>query len=184
MAEPESGGEQQKGTELVIEDSEAAQRAEQVAAYTPEEKPPSVSGAILGGLGGAMLGAIAWWGIIRATGYELGLIAIGVGVLAGLGVLKFGGRGQSMQIIGGACALVGIFVGRILFYFFGFEDAVIDELVKQGVSLDEARAAMEIAKSEGALSLTMFIKESSSAMDIVMLAIGLFEGWRIPRSQT
>ena len=36
-----------KGAELVIEDSEAAQRADQVASYAPVEKPPSLSGAIM-----------------------------------------------------------------------------------------------------------------------------------------
>ena len=173
-----------KGAELVIEDSEAAQQADEVASYAPLEPLPSVPGAIGGGVGGAMIGAAIWWGLIRMTGYELGLVAIGVGVLAGLGVVKFGGRGATMQIIGGLCAILGITVGKIAFYYVGFDESVAQELMKEsGVSLEQARQAIQMARDAGVLDLGTYLKESMTAMSVIMIAFGLFEGWRIPRSQ-
>jgi hypothetical protein len=44
------------------------------------------------GLAAAIVGAIAWYAVIKLTGYELGLLAIGVGFLVGRAVRK-GGRG-------------------------------------------------------------------------------------------
>lgn len=49
--------------------------------------------ALMGGLIGGILGAIPYFLILKFTGYELGLIAIVVGVFVGLGVRR-GGRGR------------------------------------------------------------------------------------------
>lgn len=184
MSEP-GGNEPSKGAELVIEESDAAQRANEVAVEAPVERPPSLGGALAGGLGGALLGAVIWWGLMRVSGYELGLVAIGVGVLAGLGVVKLGGRGQSMQIIGAVCGLLGILLGRVLYYYFGFDAAIVAELVKTGeMTAEDAYASIAVAREMGALNIGMFFKESMGAIDLLMYAIGMFEGWRIPRSQT
>lgn len=183
MSEQERGPGQ--APELVIEDSEAAQRAQALASEAPVERPASVPGAVIGGLIGALIGAGAWWALIRATGMELGLVAIGVGLLAGFGVVKGGGRGQTQQIIGALCGLVGIVLGRVLFYYFGFDDEMVKELLKQqpGMSAEDARLAIQMAKDQGAISLTFFLKESTQALDILFFGIGMFEGWRIPRAQ-
>lgn len=173
-----------RGAELVIEDSVAAQQADEVASYVPLERPPSVLRGIVGGLGGAMIGAAIWWGLIRMTGYELGLVAIGVGVLAGLGVVKFGGRGATMQIIGGLCAVLGITLGKTVYYYVGFDENVAQALMKEtGVSLEEAKVAIQMARDAGVIDLGTYLKESMTAMSVIMIAFGLFEGWRIPRSQ-
>lgn len=49
--------------------------------------------ALIGGLMGGVLGAIPYFLILKFTGYEIGLIAIVVGVFVGLGV-KRGARGR------------------------------------------------------------------------------------------
>jgi len=183
MSTPEAD-EPAKGAELVIEDSVAAQQADAVASYSPPERPASIQGGILGGLGGALIGAAIWWALIRVTGYELGLVAIGVGILAGLGVVKLGGRGPTMQLIGGACAVLGIVVGKILFYYVGFGEMLAQEMTKEmGLTIEQAREAVEMAKAAGALDLGMYLKETMTVMSVVMIAFGLFEGWRIPRAQ-
>ncbi|HXJ33518.1 MAG TPA: hypothetical protein VMS22_05700 [Candidatus Eisenbacteria bacterium] len=52
-----------------------------------------VAAALLG-VGAAALGAIVWYGIREVTGYEVGLVAIGVGLLVGVAVQRgSGGRG-------------------------------------------------------------------------------------------
>lgn len=172
-----------KGAELVIEDSLAARQADAVASYAAVERPPSVMGALGGGLGAALIGATIWWLLIRTTGYELGLIAILVGVLAGLGVVKLGGRGPMMQIIGGLCAVLGIVAGKVLYYYAGFDESIAEQLVKEtGMSLEQAKTAVQMSRDAGVLDLGTYIKESTTAMSVLMMAFGLFEGWRIPRA--
>ena len=63
-----------------------------------------VARAALLGLGGAMGGALLYFGVAALTGYEIGLVAIAVGYLVGLGVRTgSGGRGgwryQAMAIV-------------------------------------------------------------------------------------
>jgi hypothetical protein len=179
-SENEKGG--RRGVAVEIEDSIEAQRATAVAEHQVLEKPASPSGAIVGGLAGAFLGAVVWWGLIRVTNYELGLVAVGVGVLAGLGVVRGGGRSPTNQIIGAACGMFGILLGRALFYYFGFDEAVAAELAKQQkISLDMARDVVKLAHEKGELSLSFFMKESFEVIQLVFYGIGMYEGYRIPR---
>ncbi len=63
-----------------------------------------------------MVGAVAWALITALTGYQLGLLAVGLGVLAGIGAAK-GGRCQQAQIIGAAAAGVCYFFAQALTVF-------------------------------------------------------------------
>jgi hypothetical protein len=49
--------------------------------------------ATIFGIGAGILGALIWWGVRRATGYEIGLIAIVVGFLVG-GAVRAGSGGR------------------------------------------------------------------------------------------
>jgi hypothetical protein len=53
--------------------------------------------AALFGIGAGILGAAIYYGVLALTGYNIGLVAIGVGILVGRAVRKgsggFGGRG-------------------------------------------------------------------------------------------
>ncbi|MDH4350496.1 MAG: hypothetical protein OEW56_05060 [Gemmatimonadota bacterium] len=64
-------------------------------------KNPRFGRALLFGLGAAALGSAIWYGIIAATGYELGLIAIVVGLMVGGAVRKGSGGvgGLSTQLL-------------------------------------------------------------------------------------
>src|ERR1700722_3519814 len=44
--------------------------------------------ALLYGVGAALLGAIAWYAIVKITNREFGLLAIGVGLFVGIAVKK------------------------------------------------------------------------------------------------
>lgn len=69
--------------------------------------------SVIGSAGLALVGAGIWAGITLVTNYQLGLIAIAVGFLAGLGA-TWGGRGQAAQVIGAAMAAVGYFAGQFM----------------------------------------------------------------------
>ena len=70
---------------------------------------------IVGGLIGMAIGAALWAAITVATDYQLGLMAIGVGFLAGAGVRLLGkGFETSFGVVGGFLALAGCVIGNTL----------------------------------------------------------------------
>ncbi|WP_291721647.1 hypothetical protein [Bernardetia sp.] len=70
---------------------------------------------VLGGIGGAIIGAALWAVVTVATGWQIGYMAIGVGILVGFAV-RFLGKGVDMpfSIIGAVFALVGCALGNFL----------------------------------------------------------------------
>lgn len=75
----------------------------------------SLGGAIIGGFLGMTLGALLWAIITYVTEYQVGLVAIGVGFLAGLGVRILGkGFDTVFGIIGALMALFGVILGNYL----------------------------------------------------------------------
>ena len=60
--------------------------------------------AASGGLIGAILGGVIWGFIVAATDYELGIVATGIGLLAGFGVVLLcrNKHGMPLQVIAAA----------------------------------------------------------------------------------
>lgn len=81
-----------------------------VAEHTP---PPSVLRSVIWASGLGLIGAIVWAAITLITDYQLGLIAVVLGVLAGFGAAK-GGRGRPAQIVGALAAAGSYFVGQFI----------------------------------------------------------------------
>lgn len=77
---------------------------------------PAWGTAVLGGLGGAFVGALLWAAIALVTDLEVGYVAVLVGLLAGLGV-RIGARrapSQALQVLAAGMALVGLVVAKYL----------------------------------------------------------------------
>lgn len=69
---------------------------------------------IFGGAVGAAMGAALWAAITVITNYQIGYMAIAVGILAGFGVRYLGkGIDTSFQIAGAVLSLVGCLVGNL-----------------------------------------------------------------------
>ncbi len=83
------------------------------------------SGSLLSGIGdiplslaasfgGALIGAIIWLAIAKATGYEMGIVAWGVGVLAGVGMTVFTDRRSAgLGVLAAVFAVCGILMGKL-----------------------------------------------------------------------
>ena len=70
---------------------------------------------LIGGLVGAAAGIAAWVGITVNTNLQIGWMAIGVGVLAGMGVRVWGrGIDRLFGLAGGVAALLGAAAGNLL----------------------------------------------------------------------
>ncbi len=73
----------------------------------------------------AIAGGVVWGLIVKWTAYEIGFVAAGIGILAGLAVVAAsrGARGLPLQVIAIVAALVGVVVGKYLGYlWFGEEN--------------------------------------------------------------
>jgi len=104
---------------------------------------------ILGALGFGFAAMMAWFFLIKLTGYEIGYAAWGVGLLTGLGA-RWLGR-QTSVLLGlwaGACALAAILGGQFLATYGLFEEQ-IGKIVDQAYAarMDYARDALKIDAS-------------------------------------
>jgi hypothetical protein len=82
--------------------------------------------AVLGAVFGAIVGAIAWAAIAAYTGYEVGIIAWGVGGLVGLGAFLLEGRGATSGIVCAVLAVLAILAGKYM---------ALHSLNKQGLEM-------------------------------------------------
>ena len=114
----------------------------------------------------SMGGALGWAAIVYLTGYNIGLIAIAIGMLAGVGAAR-GGRGAQAQKIGAACAALGYFVGQT--------GAFMALLVsKHGVP--EPTQLIYILP----VVFLLVLKVTFTSINVVFLGIAVYEGYRIP----
>jgi hypothetical protein len=65
-------------------------------------------------LAAAALGGIGWAVLTGLTNYKIGFAAIGIGLLVGLAVERFGGGDGRLPIVGAIAALLGCLFGDVL----------------------------------------------------------------------
>jgi hypothetical protein len=138
----------------------------------PSLAPADVARALVGGLVGALLGGLIWGFIVGATGAEIGIAAIGVGALAGFGVVLLNRhrRGVPLQVIAAVCAIVGVGFGK----YFAFVQVVNDELGAGTASLFSGRTFQ---------AFTDLFGEIFSGFDVLWIVFAVYTAWRIPQGQ-
>lgn len=109
----------------------ARPRSQETRAEGPTASPASVAAepglppvSLAAGLGVAIGGALLWSLIASSFGYELGIVAWGIGAAIGLAVALTGGSGQKAGVVSAGLALVAILGGKFLFY-----DSIKDDLL-------------------------------------------------------
>jgi hypothetical protein len=77
-------------------------------------------------LGAAVVGAVVWMLIVIVSDYEVGIVAWGIGALAGYAVLLAtnGRRGFTLQAAAIVAAVIGILIGKYLTFWWSVKDAV------------------------------------------------------------
>lgn len=83
------------------------------------ESPRASRSRFLAGLTGAILtgavGALAWFFLIKVTGYQIGFAAWGVGLLVGTGTRGLGREGsRGLAVAAAVCALAAVAGGQLL----------------------------------------------------------------------
>jgi antitoxin component YwqK of YwqJK toxin-antitoxin module len=122
--------------------------------------------AIVGGFSAAIVGALLWAVITVATKYQIGYMAIGVGLLVGFSVRYFGaGIDYAFGIVGAFFALFGCALGNLLSQVGFIADA-------QSIGYFDALTLMNFNV------IGTIIKESFSPMDIFFYGIAAYEGYK------
>ncbi len=119
----------------------------------------SIPKAVIAGCVAAVIGGLVWGGISKATGYEIGWIAIGIGFLCGIAVRSIGkGHGPQFQITAAATALGGIAFGKIFAIFLYAKAENIDLSMGDAIQL-----------------LPQFL----GPMDALFVAIAVWQAWKV-----
>jgi hypothetical protein len=163
--------------------------------------------AAAAGIGAGLAGAILYWGILAATGYEFGLIAIVVGFAVGKAV-HWGSRGrggwayQTLAIGLTYMAIVSAYVPMIVTELIKRDSAAESQAVPQDdqTAADTASnatpAATEPATAEvepaglGTLAVTLgallliacaapFLAGIQNVIGIIIIGIGMYEAWKL-----
>lgn len=134
--------------------------------------------AVLGGLIAAVLGGAVWGGVAIWTGYEIGYVAWGVGLLCGLGVVMMsqGKRGMPLQIVAVAASVLGILIGKYMSFF----DAV------KGIVATERGAEAVESMSMFSMGMIQFFGENitslASGFDALWIVLAVYTAWSIPKA--
>jgi hypothetical protein len=126
-------------------------------------------GALLGGLAGVLL----WWGFTVLTHIAFGLIAVAIGFLVGLGTLRFAGgkRSGGLQALSVAVALVSFFCATYLVNMTFINKA-----------LAERGDSFRVGFPPQSMDLLWRVTAADfGAMDLVFLAIVIYQAWKIPK---
>jgi antitoxin component YwqK of YwqJK toxin-antitoxin module len=129
-------------------------------------KKQDLPNALIGGLAAAIVGGMLWAVITVATKYQIGYMAIGVGLLAAFSVRYFGcGIDSHFRIIGAFFALLGCALGNLLSQV-GF--------IAEAESLGYYET---ITLLNFGIIRTLYA-ESFSPMDLLFYAIAVYEGFK------
>jgi len=172
-------------TQSGMTESEANQAVERVffqmkkTAGEEEFSGSALVPGILGGLVAALIGGAIWAGIAIGTEYELGILAWGIGLMCGVGVVLFAGgkKGFPLQLVAVVTSVLGIVMGKYgMFYYF----------FHQGIMQEENGAA--VAAEYGLFSGNMMqvfmqsLPEMASPYDLLWVGLAVFTAWGIPKA--
>jgi len=118
------------------------------------------------GLIAALVGAALWAVVTVGTGYQIGFMAIGVGILVGFAVRLAGkGMDKSFGLLGAAMALLGCVLGNVL-------------TIAAFVSQEHSVPVLEVLGAMGVSGSVEGLFATSNFMDAIFYAIAVYEGYK------
>lgn len=161
--------------------SETRKIAQPTSAYiakTPSSGHIAIMPAILGAGLAAAAGGALWGLIVFLTGYVIGYMALGIGLLSGFGVLLFTGRqrGTPLQVIAVGGSILGIVIGKYTTFFHFLKKAVAShhgDVAAANVSLFSERTVQVFAQNIGSMV---------SGFDILWVLLAVVTAWKIPKA--
>lgn len=150
-------------------------RAQVESAVADQGRDINYFAAGVGGLVGAVVGAVAWWGFTIVTEIAFGLVAIVIGVAVGKGVVLASGgkRGVGLQIMSVGLSAVSFFYASFL---------VNRTFLNRALEAQEDALTLPLLPSLE--TMIDVIGLDFGIMDVVFLAIVLWQAWAIPKPMT
>lgn len=119
----------------------------------------SMTKAVIAGCVAALIGALVWGGIAKATEMEIGWIAIGIGFLCGIAVRAFGkGESSPFRVVAALTSVGGIALGKVL--------AILWFLQGEHPDITVAQAAQ-------------ILPQTLSPIDALFVAIAVWQAWKV-----
>jgi hypothetical protein len=173
----------QKLTERGVDRSEAPRLVEALhgsllgQARREQVRAASLLPAMLGGGVAALVGGALWALIVAGTGYVIGYMAWGIGLLAGFAVVHSAGgrRGVPLQILAVGASVLGIMVGKYLTFSYFLRQAIAS---RQGA---EVAARIPIVSKGLVLVFVNVLPGMLSPFDLLWVVLAVLTAWRIPR---
>jgi hypothetical protein len=127
--------------------------------------------AAVGGLLGAAIGVLVWWGFTVVTNIAFGLVAVVIGIAVGKGVLMLSGnkRSQGLQITSVIIATLG----------FVYASYLVNRTFVQKALAEEGQDVV-LPWIPNPEMLIWVLQLGFSFMDVVFLAIVVYQAWKIP----
>ena len=127
--------------------------------------------AAVGGLGGAALGVVVWWGFTVLTNIAFGLVAVVIGFAVGKGIvlLTGGKRHFNLQILSASIAMIAYFYASYL---------VTRTFVNEAL-LAEGQDMVLTMLPDPSLFVEV-IGLGFGFMDVVFLAFVIIQAWKMP----
>jgi hypothetical protein len=133
---------------------------------------PYAKAALGAALGGAA-GVLVWWGFTVVTSIAFGLVAVAIGFLVGQGAVRFAGgkRSGGLQALSISVALASYAVATYLVNMTFINRALAGkgDSFRLGFPPQDAGLFFRVLSAD------------FGVMDVVFLAIVVFEAWRIPK---
>ena len=85
----------------------------QAVPTAPSQGPSLLNGVVIGFFT-ALLGAVVWAVVVAVTHYQIGFVAVALGLLVGLAMARNASANPVLPVIAGAFALLGCVVGDLL----------------------------------------------------------------------
>ncbi len=121
--------------------------------------------ALIAGICAAIVSAVVWAAVTVVTEYQIGWMAVGVGILVGFAVRLGKGVDNIFRYIGAVLALVGCVLGNF-FTIVGF------------ISKEENIDVFNVISLINYTEITSLMMETASPMDLLFYAIAIYEGYK------
>jgi len=127
--------------------------------------------AAVGGLAGALLGAVAWWGFTVVSSINLGLFAVAIGFACGKGVVLLSGykRHLNLQIMSAAITVVGYLYASYL---------VSRTFINRFYAAEGQELVLPLLPSPELLLAV--VGDGFGIMDLVFVGIAVYQAWMMP----
>jgi hypothetical protein len=149
-----------------------------IQAESADFGPVNLVMAVIGGIVGAVIGGIIWAAIAVITDYEIGYVAVGVGALAGGGVVIANGgkRGLPYQLIAVVTGVAGIFAGKFLAGVYFYREVLIEDY---GIELVNEIGIGGLVADTVQL-FPDYLSATLQPIDLLFVVLAIVAAWRIP----